>query len=169
MIPAHIPEHRAPGEAPREFALRLAGEKALAVGAKMPTGRWVLGADTIVVLGDRVLGKPRDASHAQSMLTELAEREHEVITAVALAEAQRERASDLTVTSRVHFRAVSPQEIRDYVATGEPLDKAGAYGLQGGGRRFVSHVEGSETNVIGLPMKETLDLLRRVAGLEPPA
>ncbi len=166
-VPANIPEQRQPGEAPREFALRLAREKALAVGLQQPRDdtRWVLGADTIVVLGDRILGKPRDLKHAESMLCELAARRHDVITAVALAPAGEPRVHDLAVTSHVHFRAATREEIRAYVAMGESLDKAGAYGLQGEGRRFVSRVEGSETNVIGLPMEATLELLHRVAGI----
>ena len=166
-IPANIPEEREPGEPPREFALRLAREKALAVGLQRPRddARWVLGADTIVVLGERILGKPRDPKHAESMLADLMERRHEVITAVALAAAGEPGVRDVAVTSRVHFRAATREEIRAYVATGEPLDKAGAYGLQGEGRRFVSRVEGSETNVIGLPMEATLELLQRVAGI----
>ena len=126
---------------------------------------WVLGADTIVVLDEDILGKPRDAEHAETMLAALAGREHEVITAVALAAAGTTRVHDVAVRSRVHFRHATGDEIRDYVATGESLDKAGSYGLQGEGRRFVSRVEGSETNVIGLPMEETLKLLREIAGI----
>ena len=166
-VPANIPEERQPGEPPREFALRLAREKALAVGMQQPRDDacWVLGADTIVVLGERILGKPRDSEEAESMLSDLAGREHEVITAVALAPAGEPRVRDLAVTSRVHFRSATREEVRAYVATGESLDKAGAYGLQGEGRRFVARVEGSETNVIGLPMEATLELLHRVAGI----
>ena len=171
VIPANIPEDRRPGEPPREFALRLAREKALAIGMQQPRDerRWVLGADTIVVLGETILGKPRDSAHAERMLSELAGREHEVITAVALVAAGEPRVHDVAVSSRVHFRSATPEEIQSYVATGESLDKAGAYGLQGEGRRFVSRVEGSESNVIGLPMAETLDLLRKFAALAAPA
>lgn len=169
-IPANIPEERNPEERPRDFALRLAREKALAIADELPSSsqRWVLGADTIVVLGDRILGKPRDPGHAEEILGELAGRTHEVITAVAIAAAGGGIDAETAVTTRVRFRSATPAEIHAYVATRESLDKAGAYAFQGEGRRFVAHVEGSETNVIGLPVEETLALLERVTGLEVP-
>jgi septum formation protein len=161
--PVDIPEVRAPGEPPERFALRLAREKALAGDAAQQgepgPRRAVLGADTIVVLGDEVLGKPADAAEAERMLTRLTGRSHVVITAVALVSGSARRVRTLAVQSRVRMRPADPQEIRAYVATGESLDKAGAYALQGEGRRFVQAVEGSETNVIGLPLDETLALL----------
>jgi len=159
---ADIPELRAPGEAPEAFARRLAREKAQAVAARAH-GAAVLGADTIVVLADDVLGKPTDAAHAVELLARLVGREHVVITAVAVASGGAVRV--ISVASRVRMRAASRDELRAYVATGEPLDKAGAYGLQGEGRRFVESVIGSETNVIGLPLEETIALLREL-GIE---
>jgi septum formation protein len=162
VVPAEVPEERRPGETPAAFATRLAREKADAVAGRNDrvAPRLVLGADTIVVLGDEVLGKPDDAGHAVELLERLAGREHRVLTAVAVVESGSGRCFQALVESRVTLRSASTQELRRYVASGEPLDKAGAYALQGEGRRFVTRVEGSESNVIGLPLEETLALLR---------
>jgi septum formation protein len=161
--PADVDESALPGEEPRAQALRLARLKARAVAEGCGPDAVVLGADTIVVLDGRVYDKPRDAEEAVSHLTALSGRRHRVITAVALvatsADPAKAVARELAVESEVHLRAARAEEIRAYVATGEPLDKAGAYALQGEGGSFVEKVEGSETNVIGLPMHETLALL----------
>ena len=163
--PADIPEIEQPGEAPVAFAQRLAHSKALAiaerVGASPP--RLVLGADTIVVLNGEVLGKPRDSDHALELLERLTGREHSVVTAVALVVSDTLQVRQIVVTSRVEMRAVGRDELIAYVATGEPLDKAGGYAVQGGARSFVTRIHGSETNVIGLPLDETLDLLAEAA------
>jgi septum formation protein len=168
--PAGIPELEQPGEAPVAFAQRLARGKALAVaeqiGASPP--RLVLGADTIVVLDGEVLGKPRDSDHALELLERLAGREHSVVTAVALVASDTLRIRQAAVTSRVEMRAVERDELIAYVATGEPLDKAGGYAVQGGARSFVTRIHGSETNVIGLPLDETVELLGE-AGFGGPA
>jgi septum formation protein len=159
--PANVSERREPGEPPALFARRLALAKARAVartaGARPP--RLVLGADTIVVIDAEVLGKPTDAEHAVALLSRLLGRTHRVITAVALVESATQDARDAVVESTVRMRPASAEEVRAYVATGEPLDKAGAYAVQGLGRRFVEKIEGSESNVIGLPLEETLGLL----------
>ncbi len=150
------------GEEPLELASRLAREKALSV-ARTRTGpdpRVVLGADTIVVLDNRVFGKPRDPAHARQLLRHLLGRTHSVITAIAVTRSDRQAVREVQVESRVSMRTAADAEIEAYVATGEPLDKAGAYAVQGVGRRFIERVEGSETNVIGLPIDETLALLR---------
>jgi septum formation protein len=162
VLPAEIDEAPQPGEAPEALAERLAREKALAVARRVgaPPPRLVLGSDTIVVLGAEVLGKPRDARHAEELLGRLVGRVHRVVTGVALAESAGLGVRSLTVSSRVTMHPAGAEEIRRYVAGGEPLDKAGAYALQGEGRRFVAGVEGSESNVIGLPLEETLALLR---------
>jgi septum formation protein len=166
VMPAHIDEEPLADEAPEALAERLAREKALAVARRVGPrpSRLVLGSDTIVVLDGDVLGKPRDPAHAEALLARLAGRTHRVITGVAVARSDDLALSSLTVASRVTIRAASAEEIRRYVAGGEPLDKAGAYALQGEGRRFVTAVEGSESNVIGLPLEETLDLLRAAGG-----
>jgi septum formation protein len=161
---ADIDESELPGEKPRALTLRLAREKALAIATQLDaeSPRLVLGSDTIVVLDDAVLGKPRDPDHAVELLSALLGRRHTVITGVAIVESGEFRSLSIAVESEVAMRAGDAEAIRDYVATGEGLDKAGAYALQGeGGRRFVTEVIGSETNVIGLPAEETLALLAR--------
>ena len=165
VIPAGIDEDARPGEAPAELAGRLAREKALAVAGRVgpDPARLVLGADTIVVLDERVLGKPRDPRDAESMLSRLVGRTHRVITAVVVA-----RSHDLgwrarTVESRVRMRPAEIEEIRAYVATGEPLDKAGAYAIQGRAAQFVASLRGSFSGVMGLPLYETAQLLERMS------
>lgn len=162
VLPADIDETARAGEHPRELVLRLAREKAQAVAAKLgPTPRrLVLGSDTIVVIGEDVLGKPRDPEHAVELLGRILGRTHTVFTGVALVDTADATARSACVASDVVMRAASETEVRAYVAGGEPLDKAGAYALQGEGRKFVTRVIGSETCVIGLPMDETLALLR---------
>ena len=168
--PADVPEHRRPGEEPGAFAARLALEKAAAVTRALADGppRLVLGADTIVVLGSEVLGKPSGPEHAVAMLGRLLDRTHRVITAVAVIESSSGRSRHALVESRVTMGSATPQALRAYAATGEPLDKAGAYAAQGEGRRFVERIEGSESNVIGLPVEETLALLREAGEAEIP-
>ena len=170
VVPADIDESARPGESPRELVVRLAGEKAQAVAARLGTDprRLVLGSDTLVVIGEDVLGKPRDSEHAIALLGRILGRRHTVFTGVALLDAASGELRACCVASEVSMRAASDAEVRAYVASGEPLDKAGAYALQGEGRKFVERVIGSETNVIGLPMDETLALLRD-AGFPVPA
>jgi septum formation protein len=162
VVPGDIDETARAGETPRDLVLRLAREKALAVAAKLGATprRLVLGADTIVVIGADVLGKPRDPEHAVELLSRILGRAHTVFTGVALADSADETTRSACVASEVEMRAASEAEVRAYVAGGEPLDKAGAYALQGEGRKFVTRVIGSQTNVIGLPIDETLALLR---------
>lgn len=156
--PADVPEIPIPGELPLPLATRLARAKASSV-----PGQLVLGADTIVVIGGEVLGKPVDEADALRMLQLLQGRTHEVVTAVALkAGDQLHEAVDVT---RVKFRPLSERFIRDYIATGEPMDKAGAYGIQGFGAVLVDKVDGDFYNVMGLPIRLVLELLRR-AGME---
>jgi septum formation protein len=162
VIPADLDESARPGEPPRALVERLAVEKAGAVAAKLGANprRLVLGSDTIVVIGGDVLGKPRDPAHAFELLGRILGRRHTVFTGVALVDAGSGAVRTACVASEVVMRTASDAEIRAYVEGGEPLDKAGAYALQGEGRKFVERVIGSETNVIGLPMDETLALLR---------
>jgi septum formation protein len=159
VIPSRVDETPLPGESARSQAERLALAKARAVAERVDTGRAVLGADTIVVVDGDPVGKPRDADHAVALLSRLVGRRHVVLTAVAvLAGSEVER---FHVESGVRMRHAHADEIRAYVATGESLDKAGAYAVQGGGRRFIDRIEGSESNVIGLPMDETRAALAR--------
>jgi len=170
VLPADIDEVARPGEGPEALVERLAREKAAAVARRVgrTPPRLVLGSDTVVVLGGDVLGKPRDAADAEALLARLVGRTHRVLTGVAVAASAEPAAlQSVVVESLVRMRPASAEEIRRYVATGEPLDKAGAYALQGEGRGFVLEVTGSETNVIGLPLDETLALLRD-AGLRAP-
>jgi septum formation protein len=168
-VPAEIAEAVRPGETPRDLAERLAREKAEAVATQIgkTPRRVVLGSDTIVVIGDEVLGKPRDPEHAIALLRQLVGRTHVVMTGVAVVESDTGLTRSRVVESRVTLREADEAELRDYVATGESLDKAGAYAIQGAGRRFITGIEGSETNVIGLPLEETQTMLQD-AGVEIP-
>jgi septum formation protein len=158
VIPANVQETVVPGEAPSAYARRLARDKARAV-----PGEFVLGADTIVVLDDHVLEKPADDADAVRMLGLLQGRTHTVFTAVCLVAHGREHhAIDET---RVTFRACSDCMLRDYVATGEPRDKAGAYGIQGWGAALVERIDGDFFGVMGLPVRLVLQLLAE-AGVE---
>lgn len=149
------------GEPPLVYVKRLAQLKALAGVAELAVmgaaDAPVLGADTTVALTGEIFGKPADADEAVAMLARLSGREHQVLTAVALAEGDR---VDLRISvSRVRFARLSDAQIRAYAASGEPMDKAGAYGIQGRAACFVEHLDGSYTGVMGLPLFETADLL----------
>lgn len=161
--PADLDETPLPDEAPRDLVRRLAREKALAVTdpKRIGTRRFVLGSDTLVVLDDEPIGKPSDPSEAIQMLERLTGEVHTVMTGVAVLDVQTGSILDEVVESKVHMRKATTDEIEEYVELGESLDKAGAYALQGEGRRFVTRVEGSESNVIGLPLEETQALLQR--------
>lgn len=156
--PAHIPEEPGPGEAPIDYALRLAREKAQTVARQFPD-RYVLGADTIVVVSDELLEKPRDREDAARMLRLLSGRGHEVSTAVCLIRPDG-HTDTRACTTQVHFRKMSEEEIQQYVATGEPMDKAGAYAIQGGASRWTSRMEGDYSNVVGLPLPLVTEMLR---------
>jgi septum formation protein len=159
--PSRVAEIHAPGPAAAAVAA-VALDKARAVAREWTGGpAAVLGADTEVVLDGRYLGKPRDAADAARMLRELSGRTHEVVTGLALVDALSGREETLAVTTRVTMVAAGAEEIAAYVATGEPLDKAGAYAIQGQGARLVSRVDGCFTNVVGLPVETTRRLLKR--------
>lgn len=162
VLPADIDEQARPGEKPPALAARLAREKAHAVARRLgPTPpRWVLGADTIVVVDGDVLGKPVDDEDAVRLLGRLLGRTHRVLTGVALVESAGFATSGVVVESHVRMRNADLDEIHRYIATGESFDKAGGYAAQGEGRRFIEAIDGSESNVIGLPLDETLALLR---------
>jgi len=162
--PAHANEAVLPGEAPRAYVQRVAREKARAV-----PGDLVLGADTAVVLGDEVLGKPEGPDDARRMLRALSGTRHAVLTGVCLRRASGALGVELeaVVSTAVTFAPLSGAQIDWYVRTGEPLDKAGAYAIQGAGGAFVVGVEGSVSNVVGLPLAETAALLHQ-AGLRLP-
>ncbi|MGD8642899.1 MAG: Maf family protein [Chromatiales bacterium] len=157
VVPVDIDESRLGDEAPRDWVSRLALEKARAGRERVGATCHVLGADTLVVLGDRVFGKPRDGIEACDMLAALSGRTHEVLSAVALVGPGHSRMR-LSV-SAVSFVTLDDERIRAYWETGEPADKAGAYAIQGLGAVFVERLEGSYSGVMGLPLHETAELL----------
>jgi septum formation protein len=156
--PPHIPEERTSGEAPLAYVRRLAQEKAQAVSRRFPQ-RYVLGADTIVLLDDELLEKPRDAGDAARMLRLLSGRAHSVTTAVTLVNPAGQSDTRCS-TTRVFFRTIEEEEIVHYIAGGEPMDKAGAYAIQGGAARWTQRIEGDYSNVVGLPVPLVKDMLR---------
>ncbi|KAA8999219.1 septum formation inhibitor Maf [Affinibrenneria salicis] len=158
-----VEERRRPAEAAQDYVRRLAQDKAQAGVAAASADLPVLGADTIVVLDGQVLEKPRDEAQAARMLAALSGRGHQVMTAVALAD--RRDCQCCLVTTDVLFRSLSSQDIDAYVATGEPMDKAGAYGIQGKGGCFVKSIRGSYHAVVGLPLVETYELFSNFAVL----
>lgn len=156
--PADVDETPRPDESPQDLAARLARAKVDAVD--VGDGALVVGADTVVAVGTQVLGKPTDEADARAMLELLAGREHRVLTGVAV---RRDGRVEVDVaTTRVRFRPLRPTEVDWYLATGEPDDKAGAYGLQGAGAALVAWIDGSHTNVIGLPLDLLVDLAQRL-------
>jgi len=155
--PAHIAEDPLPGEAAKECAERLARDKALAVARQRPHD-CVLGADTVVVVDGQLLGKPTDAADAARMLRLLSGREHQVITGVCLVvNGQPSVASETTV---VTVSELTDKDIADYVSSGEPMDKAGAYAIQGIASRWIPRIEGDYSNVVGLPVALVWRMLR---------
>jgi septum formation protein len=157
--PADIDEAYEPGEEPRAHCERLAREKAAVVARDEPDAL-VIGSDTIVVVDGEVLGKPRDERHAEAMLARLAGRSHIVMTAVAVQWRGVERSAVETVG--VTFHPLSTEEIRAYIATREPMDKAGAYGIQGYGATIVERVDGDYFAVMGLPLQRLVRLMREI-------
>jgi septum formation protein len=155
---ADVSEDIRPGEIGENAACRLAAEKAALIAMRRPDA-WVLAADTLVLLGREILGKPRDDAEAEEMLSRLAGREHRVVTAVRLRRGA-DPGREAVVLSAVRISPMSAEEIRWYVSTGEPRDKAGAYAVQGLGSRFIESVEGSYSNVMGLPARAVYALLR---------
>lgn len=156
--PPRIAEERTAGEDPVHYACRLAREKAEAVARKFP-GRYVLGADTIVVVDDHVLEKPRNAEDAARMLRLLSGRAHHVTTGVSLVDPSGKTDTRFS-TARVYFRKLEEPEIQRYIESGEPMDKAGAYAIQGGAAAWIHHVDGEYANVVGLPLSLVKEMLR---------
>ena len=158
-----VEEQRLPEEAAEVYVRRLAHEKAAAGVAAAPSDLPVLGAATIVVLNGQVLEKPQDEAHAAEMLSQLSGKSHQVMTAVALAD--KDDVLSCLVITDVVFRPLSQQDIERYIASGEPMDKAGAYGIQGKGGCFVRSLNGSYYAVVGLPLVETYELFSNFAAL----
>jgi len=163
ILVANVDESIRPGERPDVYVRRLAAEKSAAWRAPTTTGRHgdpapvVLGADTVVVVDDQILGKPRDDAEAAAMLRLLSGRRHMVMTGVSLRQGAHELGRVETTT--VHFRALAAEEVAWYVASGEGRDKAGAYAIQGLASRFIPRIDGSYSNVVGLPVAAVAELL----------
>jgi septum formation protein len=165
VVVSHVEEVRAGHERVDSYVLRLAREKAAEV-ARRYEDRWVIAADTVVYLDGEVLEKPHDDAHAIRMLKTIAGREHIVYTGVTLQCVERGYTDSVVVASSVRMSPMSDAEIERYVSTGEPLDKAGAYAIQGLGAMLVASVNGNYTNVVGLPLEPLYQMLKR-AGFDP--
>lgn len=167
LLPASIDETVQSGETVEHYVTRMARWKNQAACQANTGTEWpVLSADTVVALDGQILGKPRHAEHARELLTRLSGREHQVWTAVCAS--YRGQILEAVQCSGVRFKTLNEQEIEDYIRSGEPMDKAGAYGIQGVGGVFVTHLTGSFSGVMGLPVFETMELLRRLHVPVPP-
>ena len=164
-IASEIEECKLPGETPEAFVKRVSFDKAQHV-AKLHGDRWILGADTTVVLKSAIMGKPMNESDAVSMLTRLSGRTHLVCTGVSLINQSLDYSQTFCETTKVTFRSFSKEEAEAYVLTGESFDKAGAYGAQAMGAALIKRVEGSYTNVIGLPLALVLDMLKEAGVID---
>lgn len=163
-MPSGIDESFQQGETPREHALRLSAEKAIAV-ARNHADCWVLGADTIVVIDGDILGKPASVAEARRMLGKLSGQEHAVFTGFSIARQEKGLLIREVVESKVLFRKIADDELDWYTDTEEPYDKAGGYAVQGMAAVFIREIRGSYTNVMGLPLCEVVDALKRVSAV----
>lgn len=160
VVSPDVDENSKSGESPREHAHRLAIEKAKKVAKNCPDS-WIIAADTIVVIDGEILGKPRDEREAFEMLKKIAGKQHTVITAFCIFKGDKS-AHEGFVESKVEIAPLTDDEIRWYISTGEPLDKAGAYGAQGIGAMFIKSIKGSYTNVVGLPLAELIEAMKKL-------
>ncbi len=164
VIPSGADEALRGGETPREHVLRLAEEKALAIARRHPDA-WVLGADTAVIVNGEILGKPQSVAEAREMLGKLSGREHEVLTGFSIVRQKTGTRIREAVESTVRFREIAGDELTWYTVSEEPYDKAGAYAVQGMGAFFIREIRGSWTNVVGLPLCEVVDALKRAGAI----
>jgi septum formation protein len=165
IIPSEADEGTGEGEDPEDYVRRLARCKAADVAEKHRQ-RWVLAADTIVVIDGSILGKPKDPPEAREMLERLSGREHRVITGYCILQASSGKRREGRAVTRVRFKKLSPGEIQWYLDTGEPFDKAGAYAIQGKAAFMVEEITGSYTNVVGLPLCEVIEGLEELGAIE---
>lgn len=167
VVPSNTDETLFENETPEEHVVRLSRDKAMEVaGRPDQTGRWFIGSDTVVVRDDAVLGKPADAAEAARMLESLSARSHRVISGFAVYDRENDlMISDLVIT-RVFFKELTSSEIEGYISTGEPFDKAGSYAIQGIGSFMVPKIEGSYTNVVGLPLCEVIAALEELQAIK---
>lgn len=167
IVPSNADEAVLPKETPEEHVVRLSSDKAMEVANRpAQTGRWFIGSDTIVVRDDKILGKPVDAKEAAAMLASLSDRSHRVISGFAVYDREIGKKLSTAVTTRVFFKNLTTREIEGYIATGEPFDKAGSYAIQGIGSFMVPKIEGSYTNVVGLPLCEVIAALEELGAIE---
>lgn len=166
VIPSLIDEIPLPGESPEDFALRASTEKALNVSGNLDEHSVVIGVDTIVVIDGEILGKPKDKKEAITMLEKIAGKEHRVITGFSIVKPKTEILHREFVESKVKIKTLAPWELEGYIKTGEPMDKAGAYGAQGVGAFMIEEIHGSYTNVVGLPLAQVIDVLTRLGVLK---
>lgn len=185
VIPSAVDEVRMEGEAAENFVKRMARTKCLAVvdrlnqtmypaegdaarrypaaaGSRSAESRWVIGADTVVVLGDRILGKPKDTAEAAEMLHRLGGHSHRVITGFCIHDLKKNKEGIQAVSTDVRFKRLTPSEIEKYIAVGESMDKAGAYAVQGVGAYLIDSIVGSYTNVVGLPLCQTVEMMEEM-------
>lgn len=165
VAPGEIDETPLPGELPADHVQRLSKEKAVEVAGR-EEGRYFIGADTIVVCDGEIMGKPKDETDAFRMLRKLSGIPHEVITGYTVYDKARHGFLTAAVTTRVYFKSLRDEEIAAYIATGCPFDKAGAYAIQGGAAYMVRKIDGSYSNVVGLPLCEVVETLQRMGALE---
>jgi len=167
VIPSNVNETLLADETAEDHAIRLSRDKALEVASReVVTGRWFIGSDTVVVRDNDILGKPFDTAEARQMLTSLSGRSHRVISGYAVHDRDNGRTISGAVVTKVFFKELTSREIEGYIATGEPFDKAGAYAIQGIGSFMVPGIEGSYTNVVGLPLCEVIAALEELAAIE---
>jgi septum formation protein len=163
VLPTTIDESRKPGELPATLVERLACEKATVAAKQIQGTALILGADTIVVVNEEAIGKPRDADDAAAMLRALSGREHRVLTGITLLRLPEHAMLTAVEQTKVSFSLLTEQDITGYIATGEPFGKAGAYAIQGHGGRFVQRIEGDYWNVVGLPLSRFQKLILEIA------
>jgi len=164
VIPSKVEEGFAPGESPCEHVIRLAEAKALDVGNQFPEN-WVIGADTIVYVDGIILGKPKSREGALEMLQLISGKEHRVLTGISVRHSKKGKGEREAVETAVKVKALTSVEMEWYVQTGEPFDKAGGYAIQGVGSFMIESINGSYTNVVGLPLCELIQMLNRLGAI----
>jgi septum formation protein len=167
VIPSNAAEDELPGETPEEHVVRLSIDKAKEVAEREDVaGHWFIGSDTIVLQNKNILGKPTDNENAAEMLRSLSGSEHQVLSGYAIIDRQtREIVADVVATD-VRFRQLTESEIAGYIASGEPMDKAGAYAIQGMGGVFVESINGSYNNVVGMPLCQVVEILKQMGAVK---
>ncbi len=166
VVPSQAAETLLPNESPRQHVMRLSREKALEVSRRKEIpGRWFLGSDTVVLRDETILGKPVDAADASTMLRSLSGRSHRVLSGYAIYDRHSDKMEVEAVTTRVRFKELTDREIAGYIATGEPFGKAGSYAIQGIGAFMIPAIEGSYSNVVGLPICEVVAALERLGAM----